>query len=282
MENLLNQLKSQILIRLPRSHYSKLLEKWGQLKLQNNLNNLQKRIFSNIASINLHEMEKPIEDYASLDEFFTRRLKPGIRNINGDSKTIVSPADGRIESFGDLKDGNLIQAKGINYDIHSFLNNQEASQKLKNGKFLTIYLSPHDYHRVHFPLGGKVVDYWHIRGESYPVGSFSRKNIKSLYCKNERVITYVKTKYGLMAVVMVAAMGVGNISLSYLFNPDKSIRDFKCKTPGKPIEVEKGEELGVFHLGSTVVMIFENNQIKWQQLQEEQIIKMGNSVAHFE
>ncbi|MGM0596718.1 MAG: archaetidylserine decarboxylase [Myxococcota bacterium] len=282
MEPLLNQLKSQILTRLPRVYYSKLLEKWGQLKLQNNLNNLQKRLFSDIVSINLNEMEKPIEDYACLDEFFTRKLKPGVRTISGDSKTIVSPADGRIESFGDLKDGNLIQAKGINYDIHSFLHNREISQKLKDGKFLTIYLSPHDYHRVHFPVGGKVTDYWHIEGESFPVGSFSRKNIKSLYCKNERVVTFVKTRCGLMAVVMVAAMGVGNISLSYLFNPEKSVREFKCKAPGKPIKVEKGDELGIFHLGSTVVIIFENNQIKWQQLQEEQIIKMGNSVAHFE
>lgn len=227
------------------------------LRLPGPLREWSIRTFGNYYKIDFAEAEKPIAEYPSIGEFFIRRLKAGARPVA--ESRIVHPADSRISQIGAIEMGRLIQAKGKTYSLESFLYDETALQKYENGLFATYYLCPTDYHRVHSPVTGRITAVTHIPGALWPVNEWSVGNIENLFCVNERVIVEFQTEWGPVALVLVGATNVGKISLSFeseiLSNQPKRIKPQKIiYQPGPAIN--KGDELGIFHMGSTVVMCY--------------------------
>lgn len=215
------------------------------------------RAFAWLYNINLAEAEKPYSAYKSIGDFFVRRLKAGVRPIA--NSWAVHPADSRITQAAAIDDGTLIQAKGITYKLKDFTQDPDCEKKWAGGFFMTYYLCPTDYHRVHSPVEGVITDVRYMPGELWPVNEWSTTNIKDLFVVNERVLVEIQTDLGPVGAVFVGATNVGHIALSF----DDSIRGnqkgphiFQHKHYSPEIPTHRGSELGMFHMGSTVVMLY--------------------------
>lgn len=223
-------------------------------------------IFARAYNIDLNEAEKSIENYPSLGEFFVRRLKPGIRPLG--TTWAVHPADSEITQAGAIKAGLLIQAKNKTYSVQNFTRDPQAMQKYAEGSFLTYYLCPTDYHRVHSPVTGEIIRVVHIPGALWPVNPWSTENIHELFSVNERVLVEIKTDRGLVGVMFVGATNVGQIVLSF----DSEIMGNQLLSSAirektyQNLKINKGDELGMFRMGSTVVMIYAQDTISQQDL----------------
>lgn len=222
------------------------------------------RKFAQSYRIPLEEAEKKPEQYASLNEFFTRRLKPGSRPIDPSANALVSPVDARITACGPIRDGLLMQIKGQDYTLDELLNGSPRLPQYRNGYFWVLYLSPTDYHRIHAPCDGVVVETEHVPGRVYPVNEFGLKFMKRVLSRNERLITYLRHEMGELAVVKVGALNVS--SIRYV--------DPMPKNPAR------GDELAYFEFGSTVVLLAENGTTAPRgDLNAGDAVKMGELLA---
>jgi phosphatidylserine decarboxylase len=222
--------------------------------------------FARYAGADLSALDRPIDAFERFDDFFTRPLRPGLRPIEGGDGVVVSPVDGLVSELGVADRDRLIQAKGLDYTIGGLLGDPMEGRAFEGGAYITLYLAPRDYHRVHSPVRGQVTGYRHIPGAFFPVNPLSVRNVERLFAINERLVTYLDSEVGRVATVMVAATGVGNITVSY----DMRVRTH-CRGPagrrgaaeryGTPRDVERGGELGMFHLGSTVILLFQPGRI---------------------
>lgn len=228
----------------------------------------------------LGESEKQIHEFATFNEFFTRKLKAGARKIAASKSAIISPVDGTIQDFGKIDTGKLIQAKGNDYSLEALLYDDVAAKAFRGGSFITIYLHPRDYHRIHAPLSGKITGYQYIPGALFPVNSLSLNAVDGLFARNERLITYLETSLGKVAVVAVGACLVGRIRASYCGFVAKSsvIAPVKCEFSRK-IDVKKGDELGMFELGSTVILLFQKEKAKFGKIKSGERVNMGEMIA---
>lgn len=217
------------------------------------------RFFAKLYNINTAEAEKPLDQYQSIGDFFVRKLKPGVRPIA--YSQLVHPADSVISQMGPLQNGKCVQAKDRLYSVSDLCQNEKWSQEFSQGFFATYYLCPTDYHRVHSPVKGVITDITHIPGHLWPVNQWSTSNIENLFAVNERVVLRIETELGPCLLVFVGATNVGKIRLSF----DSSIltntkpwqnESVLHKTLKPALSIEKGDELGMFHMGSTVVMIY--------------------------
>ena len=251
-------------------------------RLQTPLKNPAIRLFIHIFDVDMREAHHTDpEDYASFDEFFTRQLIPGTRPIAPGDGVIVSPADGRISQISDYASHRAIQAKGRWFSMRQLLGGAvEYGRLCKRGKFATIYLSPRDYHRVHMPLDGTLVEMIHVPGRLFSVAPYATEVLKNLYTRNERVISVFETELGWMAVVMVGAVNVAAIEMTSegLVTPSKYKTVQRKRYSG--VELKKGEELGIFHMGSTAIVAFESQSVKWYPgLCQQQPVKMGQALG---
>jgi phosphatidylserine decarboxylase len=208
------------------------------------------------------EAELDLRAYSSLGDFFARRLRPGVRPVDESFGAIISPCDGVLAARGAAVDGALVQAKGRNYQLEDLVLDETLAQKLRGGDYATIYLSPKDYHRVHTPVDGTLVRYDYIPGALWPVNPIVASRRDRLLVRNERVVITINAgRLGMVAVVMVGASGVGNIALEYA---PESVT-WRAAAERRRVEVnreiQKGDDLGAFRLGSTVVMVFEPGKI---------------------
>jgi phosphatidylserine decarboxylase len=221
-------------------------------------------------------------DYASLDAFFTRRLRPGARPPARDPQAIVSPCDGTVSEHGIAAEGRLIQAKGHDYRLQNLVPDPAAAARFEGGTYVTIYLAPRDYHRVHFPVEGAVTGFQHVPGAVFPVNAAAVRHVSGLFCKNERLITYQDSPVGEVASIMVAATGVGHMTVTY--------DAVETHVPGRgrpgervrfatPRPVQRADELGAFHLGSTVILLFEPGRVKLVPMKVGQPIRLGEPIA---
>lgn len=213
--------------------------------------------------VDLSELDRPLSDFDRFDDFFCRPLPEGSREIAPGDDVCVSPCDGVLSGTGPADEGRCIHAKGQEYTLWGLLQDEAAARHFIGGTFVTLYLAPHNYHRVHAPLAGEVRGYRHIPGARYPVNSLSVRTIPQLFMRNERLVTYLTTDAGEVALIMVAANGVGNITVSYeptlstlAGGPDRGACSYEQRKP-----LAKGEELGMFHLGSTVILLFEPGRV---------------------
>jgi phosphatidylserine decarboxylase len=251
-------------------------------RLRTPLKNPAIQIFIRAFNVDMNESEHPTaESYATFNEFFTRKLKPGARSIDAKQNTITCPADGRISQIGQYKDGHLLQAKGQNFSISQLLGGDNNYGTLcQYGSFATIYLSPRNYHRVHMPFDGELQEMIYVPGRLFSVAPYSAEVIKGLYSRNERVVSIFKTNLGYMAVVMVGAVNVAAIEMVWagLVTPPHG-KQIVRKTYTN-IKLKKGDELGIFNMGSTAIMAFEANKVTWHKnLKLQQAVQMGQSLG---
>ena len=238
-----------------------------------------------VFSIDLSECE--ITDYRQFEhfnDFFIRQLKPSARPLANYPNTITSPADGFISMLGQIKQGQAIQAKGIDYSIENLLGDPTLATCFKNGAFATVYLSPKDYHRVHMPTAGQAIKSIYVPGQLWPVKPSLVNKTPALFTKNERLSVIFETEHGKMAVVFVGAFIVGQIGtvLNGMIKPETQTKHIDHPNANsRPFN--KGDELGYFCLGSTVIVLWESKHIEWsKQYQPNHPIKMGEMIGYFE
>ena len=257
-----------ILHLTPKRFLSRVVGFLVHLPLPGPISRASMRWFAGRYRIDLNEAEFDLAHYRSIGDLFVRRLKPGLRPLG--QAELVHPADSRITQMGFLKQGDLIQAKGKTYRLKDFLGSLNSAP-YESGAFATYYLCPTDYHRVHSPVSGTVRQVVYLPGALWPVNEWSTSNIDELFSINERVVVEIETPNGLVAVVLVGATNVGQMSLSFwpefrtnaMMQMKPIVRDFKGQ-----VRLEKGDELGAFHMGSTVVMCLSEGALpsNWNQL----------------
>jgi phosphatidylserine decarboxylase len=254
------ELAYTLLKLVPKNTYSRLVGAACRLNAPKPVMRAVIRGIAKSWGVDAAEAERPIEEYPTFVEFFTRRLKPGLRPI-APGPTAVSPVDGRVAETGDIVDSTLYQAKGKPYSLAELIGGPEAEVDAKQflgGTFCTLYLAPYNYHRIHAPLGGEITGYVNVPGQLWPVNAFGVRNVEKLFCVNERLTTFLKTPRGPCAVVSVGATAVGRIRAVYddVVTNAKRTRAVARKIYDQPIPIEKGGELAIFEMGSTVVLLF--------------------------
>ncbi len=238
-------------------------------------------LFSNAFGVNLEDAIHPEPaHYKTFNEFFTRQLKPELRPLA--TTQLVSPVDGTISQFGTIKNGLLIQAKGVNYSLNSLLgDNNEQTKQFEGGEFITIYLSPKDYHRIHMPCTGTLQEQVHVPGRLFSVAKHTVNTIKGIFSRNERVVASFNTNYGPMAMILVGAINVAAIETvwSGLVIPPKGKKISKKSFEDQEIIIKKGDEMGRFNMGSTVILVFTKDAPKLTELHADQSLKMGEPLS---
>lgn len=264
----------------PLSRLMGLLTHWENTHWKN----LFIRWFAWHYQVDLSEAEPDeIKAFRSFNQFFTRSLKAGVRPLPADPKTIVSPADGVISQLGTLRNDQLLQAKGRSYRLADLLGGDpEQAKPFLNGRFATVYLSPRDYHRLHMPLAGTLTAMTYVPGRLFSVNRATTAIIPNLFARNERVIAHFATDIGPMAVVLVGALLVASIETTWhgVITPPHGhgIRTWRYRDA--PVRLERGEELGRFNMGSTVILLFGEGAVHWNtRLGAGTAVQMGQSMV---
>ena len=234
--------------------------------------------------IDLGEAEfERAESYDSFNEFFTRALKSDARPQPQDPLLLSSPVDGTMSQFGKIRDGALIQAKGRDYTVAELLADDELAARFWDGSFCTIYLAPHNYHRVHMPFGGRLTRWSYIPGRLFSVNPSTARALPKLFARNERMVACFQTDFGPMAVVMGGAMIVGGIETVWggrITPPHRRDPEPLVYQPMQPLDLARGEELGRFHLGSTVILLAPAGALRWlPQLAAGTGLRLGEPLA---
>ncbi|MCA9689801.1 MAG: archaetidylserine decarboxylase [Nannocystaceae bacterium] len=194
------------------------------------------------------------EGYDTFDAFFTRKLRDGARPVSRAARTVIAPSDGLVREVLPIEGGVEIRAKGTEYTLGDLLASDELAREFVGGTATTIYLHPRDYHRVHCPCDALALEVVHIPGRMLPVNDAALAREPRLFARNERIVHVLETMHGKMVVVMIAAFGVGHMSCAYRRlepHPQALVR-VPCDPPAR---LRKADELGVFHLGSTVILV---------------------------
>ncbi len=226
-------------------------------------------LFIKAYDINMSEAKlKHASDFDCFNNFFTRELEDGVRTINQDDSAICYPVDGAISQQGDIVDGQLIQAKGFNYSLTSLLGGDATtSAPFEGGKFSCIYLAPKDYHRIHMPMAATLREMIYVPGELFSVNPLTANNVPDLFARNERVVTIFDTEFGELAMVLVGATIVASIETTWAgtITPPTGKDIFRWQYPKDGVDAitfKKGDEMGRFKLGSTVVSTFTAKMLK--------------------
>ncbi len=242
--------------------------------------------FARAYKINLDEAELELSDYPSLNKFFTRALRDGARVVDKSEDTVVSPVDGTISRFGviEVADGRMIQAKGIDYSVEDLLEGDDAYiARFLGGRFIVLYLSPQDYHRIHSPAYGRILGYTYSPGTLFSVNAVAVQGLTGLFPKNERLTSYLQTEHGLVAIVKVGATNVGKISVTYdTIRTNRWIRLPKRHSYQEEKFIGRGEEIGRFEMGSTVILLFERDMMEFSgELANEQKVLFGQAIGRY-
>jgi phosphatidylserine decarboxylase len=232
-------------------------------------------------NINMDEAaSKSYDDYPHFNAFFTRALKPGCRPIDQSSDSIVSPVDGVISQIGSINKDEIFQAKGHHYTIQDLLATSMDSDFV-DGQFVTIYLSPKDYHRMHAPLDCEIKSLRHVPGRLFSVADWTTQKIPKLFARNERLVNTLQTRFGKMAYVYVGAIMVSSIETicNGVITPPYASKVTDLLIMGQS-QYKKGEEMGRFNMGSTVILLFPKDSIGFEpELKAGSSLKLGQKIA---
>lgn len=265
---------------LPKASLSRLVGVATRLPAPAPLHQAAAKVFARAYRVDLDEAEQPISGYSTFGDFFARRLRQGARPVAPGEKVVVSPVDGTISELGLAEAGRLIQAKGMDYTLAALLADSERAEAFAGGAWMTIYLAPRDYHRIHAPLAGQITGYSYVPGKFWPVNPSSVRTVPNLFAANERLITFLQTPLGQVAVVKVGATCVGRIRAAYDDVVTHAGERASAKRYATPLPVEKGGELGAFEMGSTVILCFEPGKVKLDgSLQPGATLRMGQAIG---
>jgi len=281
----LDYLKSWLLYPLPQHAISRLTYRLTRIQTAWFKDAFIRR-FAQHYQVNWSEAryQRP-EDYRHFNEFFTRPLQNGARPIEGDGKTVISPADGHISQIGNIDRDAVFQAKGHEFSVTDLLGGDtQRAELFRDGSFVTVYLSPRDYHRVHMPLSGKLRETVYIPGRLFSVAPHTTRTIPRLFARNERLVSIFDTDAGAMAMVLVGAINVAAIETVWsglVTPPPRPGIEVEVKdSQQSAIELQRGAEMGRFNMGSTVILLFGKDRIRWLQgLQAGQALQMGQQLG---
>jgi phosphatidylserine decarboxylase len=262
----------RLLGRVPQAALSRAFGAVADVPLPPATRRLVLGAFARAVGIDLDEAELPLEEYPTLNAFFVRRLRPGARTWPTGGRVVASPVDGILGQLGTIHRGRLVQAKGRWYSAAELLGRAEDAERYQEGAFVTIYLSPRHYHRIHSPCGGEIPRARHVPGALLPVNEAAVAHIPDLFARNERLVCHLQWPLGSLAVVAVGAYNVGRITAA--FDPAWNARHEsgggrpisatnRRHVPGveheyrPPVEVRMGDEIMTFHLGSTIVLLLD-------------------------
>jgi phosphatidylserine decarboxylase len=218
--------------------------------------------------------------YGSFNEFFTRALKPGARAIAANPDAIACPVDGTVSEAGKIEGEMLIQAKGRRYSLQELLAAQPWARDFEGGSFATIYLAPFNYHRVHMPVRGVLEDTVYVPGRLFSVNAATAAYVPRLFARNERVLTLFDTAYGHAALVLVGALNVGSMATVWAGDITPAARRVITRLPAQRLPLDKGEEMGRFNMGSTVILLFQRDRARWHpRLRAGATVKLGESLG---
>jgi phosphatidylserine decarboxylase len=245
----------QILRALPRTRVSRAVGRLCETPLPPKVARAVVNLYVRAYGIDLGDCIDREGAYESFDQFFTRELKPGRRAICSKAESIASPADGKIEAIGPIDLAGTLLVKKQQYTVADLIGDPVDAQRYSGGQFAIVYLSPRDYHRVHSPVDGLITHVRSMPGDLYPVNSIGERHVPLLFSRNRRVAIVIDTPtLGRVTVVMVGAIIVGRITVTAIPGQDVPLGDHVL-SPAKPIQ--KGEEIGIFHLGSTAIVFVE-------------------------
>jgi len=231
--------------------------------------------------VDLSEAARGIGEFASFNDFFTRELKPGARPLADAAQCILSPADGAISQLGAITGGRILQAKGRDYSVAEILGGDADAARFEGGRFMTIYLSPRDYHRVHMPAAGSLKASAYLPGDLFSVNQETSEGVERLFARNERLACLFDGPDGRFASIMVGAMIVAGIDTvwpnTFRTHARSVVReDFSAAAR----DFAAGDEMGRFYLGSTVVLLFEPDRVEWlESLKAGDPLRMGQAIG---
>ncbi len=274
----LTSASAQILRLLPREGITRIMGHLADVRWPRPLERAVLGAYCRAYEVSLEECESP-DRWTSFDHFFTRKLRPGARPISGvaegpssgspgwGGRLVVSPADGRVESPGPVDQRSTFHVKGRPYRVEELVGDPVDARRYEGGGGCVIYLSPRDYHRVHAPVAGAITEVRSMPGDYYPVNAIGLRHVDNLFARNRRVAIVIDTPpeqgLGRVTVVMVAAMVVGRITVTGIDARDVPYGHHLASPGGAsqvlraPVQVAQGDEMGIFHLGSTAVIFLE-------------------------
>jgi phosphatidylserine decarboxylase len=236
--------------------------------------------------IDLSVAEEPDpEAYPSFNAFFTRALRDDARPLATEENVIVSPVDGAVSQAQAIHNGRLFQAKGQDYSLLELLGGDRQSCELfEDGVFATIYLSPRDYHRIHMPLSGRLLKMTHVPGRLFSVNDSCASSVPRLFSRNERIVNLFSTEAGPMAVIMVGAIFVSSMDTVWagcVTPASKRVSEWRYDTGlSQTVNLERGEEMGRFNMGSTVILLFAKDAVSWvPHLLPRAKVSMGEKIG---
>ncbi len=247
------------------------------------LKNLMIKRFAKAYKIDMSIAEEPeLTFYKNFNHFFTRSIRLDTRPIDSDENSLCSPVDGAISQFGAIAKARIIQAKKRDYSVIELLGGSQSEAELFiDGQFCTIYLAPKDYHRIHMPCDGELLSMTHIPGQLFSVNPLTARNVPKLFARNERVVSLFSTSFGKIAIVAVGATIVGSIETIWAGTITPPTRNSIARKdyPNNSIRIAKGDEMGRFKLGSTVIILTQKNNWQWQEkIQLEQDLILGEKL----
>ncbi len=222
-------------------------------------------LYGTVMNMNMDELAEPRDGFRSFSDFFGRRLKPESRPICGDSASVVSPCDGTVIDFGRIDEAgsNSFSIKGSRYTADEILGASNSDRRFRGGGYFVIYLHPRNYHRVHVPADAALIRVRHVPGARFPLFGWFEERVDCIYARNERVVfDFSMASGGVMSLIMVAAFGVGNISTKYA--PNSVLKGFRQleNSLEPPVALKRGQEVGAFLLGSTVVTLWSKGSVE--------------------
>jgi phosphatidylserine decarboxylase len=237
------------------------------------------RAYSRIFGARPEEAELPLAEYPTVNAFFTRALRPGLRDIAAEA--IVSPVDATVGAWGRVVDDTLVQAKGRDYSLEALLGDKALADRMEGGTFTTLYLAPKDYHRIHVPIDGVVTHATYVPGELWPVNTHAVMHVADLFAVNERIVVVVEgAAGGIMIVVLVGATMVGMTRLAFDdLHTNARRREVQRRAYDPPLPVTAGGPLGHFEFGSTVILVCSRDGGAIEPLAEGDVVRMGQRLG---
>jgi len=283
---MLNALNTYILYILPHHLLTRIMRVLTRLHIPG-LTPAFIKVFVRLFRVDLNEAAEPdVRAYRHFDDFFTRALRDGARPLASEANEAICPVDGTISQFGRIERGRLYQAKGIDYSLDALFGGQdELAREFSDGNFITLYLSPRDYHRIHMPLDGTLREMQYVPGRLFSVNPHSTRTVAGLFTRNERLVTVFDAECGPLGMILVGAMFVSGIETVW---SGMVTQGCSGNTPAHwvytqvadPVRLERGQEMGRFHMGSTVIICLPRGRFEFAPgLQPGNQVRMGQSLG---